>query len=293
MYNRQILTFIQVVDSGSFAKASEKLFISTVSVMKQINALEAEIGVRLLLRTNQGIIPTPAGNSIYHDAKRIIHLSEQAVQHAREITEADKYVIRIGSSQLRPHNIMLEKWEEVDDGDLPFEIKIIPFSDDDIDLNAALNLLGKDFDCFVGPCDMVNWGGKYGMKIIKSGPYCLAVPRKHSLAQKKRLQWEDLCGEKIMLMKRGLFAQIDLLRDVIENEHPEIEIIDVPRTYNTSIFNECAKNNYLLGALDIWAGVHPSLLVIPVDWDNETQYGIIYEKEPPEKIKSFIDVISK
>ena len=54
MYNQQIKTFITVADCGSFSKAAEKLFITTVSVMKQVNALENHIGVKLLVRTNHG-----------------------------------------------------------------------------------------------------------------------------------------------------------------------------------------------------------------------------------------------
>ncbi|MCD7994433.1 MAG: LysR family transcriptional regulator [Clostridia bacterium] len=70
MYNRQIQTFIQVADSGSFTSAAEKLFITSASVMKQINGLENLIGVKLLERTNHGVSLTPAGCSIYKDAKK-------------------------------------------------------------------------------------------------------------------------------------------------------------------------------------------------------------------------------
>ncbi|MEH7096545.1 LysR family transcriptional regulator [Neobacillus vireti] len=85
MYNRHIYTFIQVADSGSFSKAAEILFISTVSVMKQINALETDIGVKLLQRTNQGVFLTAAGRSIYQDAKQMIQASDSAIQRARQI----------------------------------------------------------------------------------------------------------------------------------------------------------------------------------------------------------------
>lgn len=292
MYKRQIATFIQVADSGSFAKASEQLFVSTVSVMKQINSLEAEIGVKLLDRTNQGVRLTPAGQSLYKDAKEIILMSKQAISHARELANVEKYTIRIGSSKLRSHNIIMERWAEIDDGSLPFEIRIIPFSDETTDLNTALGLIGKDFDCFATPCDLINWEGKYNMEILKSAPYCLAVPRKHKFAQKPILTWNDLYGETLMLMKRGLFAQIDALRDEIER-FPEIKIIDVPRSYDYTIFNECAQKNYLLGSLDIWTDIHPSLIIKPVEWANESQYGIVYEKDASKIMKEFIKVISK
>lgn len=46
MYDRHLDTFIQVADSGSFLKASEKLFISANAVTKQINLLENDLGIK-------------------------------------------------------------------------------------------------------------------------------------------------------------------------------------------------------------------------------------------------------
>lgn len=44
MYNKQLYTFMKVADSGSFKKAAEELYISNVSVMKQMNSLESHFG---------------------------------------------------------------------------------------------------------------------------------------------------------------------------------------------------------------------------------------------------------
>ena len=55
MYNPQIETLVQVADAGSFSKAAEKMYITSVSVMNQMNTLEKRIGVKLFERTNQGV----------------------------------------------------------------------------------------------------------------------------------------------------------------------------------------------------------------------------------------------
>lgn len=57
MINSQLRVFVCVADCGSFTKASEKLFISSTSIMKQLNALEYRLGLKLLQRTNQGGTP--------------------------------------------------------------------------------------------------------------------------------------------------------------------------------------------------------------------------------------------
>ena len=66
MYNPQLETFMCVVESGSFSKAAEKLYISSPAVIKQINSLEASLGVQLFSRTHRGLVVTEAGKSIYN-----------------------------------------------------------------------------------------------------------------------------------------------------------------------------------------------------------------------------------
>ncbi|MBQ8562590.1 MAG: LysR family transcriptional regulator [Firmicutes bacterium] len=293
MYNRQLLTFIQVVESGSFTKASERLFISTVSIMKQINSLESSMGFKLFERSNHGVVLTSAGIHIYQSAKELIQLSEDYIRKGQQISESEKSVIRIGSSPLRSHKVLMDKWEELECGNHPFQIKIVPFSDDITDLKAAFRLIGRDYDCIVCSCEKDHSPEGFDSIILRSSPYCLALSRKHHLAQKQKLYWEDLNGETIMLLRRGLSFEIDSLRDEIETYHPDIHIIDAPRHYSTEVFNQCAQMNYLMGSLDIWSDIHPSVITVPVEWKYETHYGIVFEKNPSAVMKAFIAAISQ
>lgn len=64
MYNPQLDTFICVVESGSFNKAAERLYISALAVIKQINALENSLDIQLFERTHRGLVVTEAGKSL-------------------------------------------------------------------------------------------------------------------------------------------------------------------------------------------------------------------------------------
>ena len=76
MYNPLLDTFIAAADCGSLTKASEQLYISATAVMKQINALEAHMDLKLFERAHSGIQLTKAGNILYHDDKFIIYYSK-------------------------------------------------------------------------------------------------------------------------------------------------------------------------------------------------------------------------
>lgn len=86
----QALGFLTVVETGSFTRAAERLGLSKAHVSKQVSALEAALGVRLLHRTTRRVAPTDAGR-LYLDyarqARERLGEGERAVSAVR--TEVD------------------------------------------------------------------------------------------------------------------------------------------------------------------------------------------------------------
>ena len=292
MYSRELVTFITVADQGSFLKAAQELYTTPASVMNQMNKLEGLIGARLMERTNQGIRLTAAGRSIYQDAKQMIDFADEAVKKARQLAASEQNVIRIGTSIMRPCKRLIDLWAEIDDGSLPFQLRIVPFDDDPAGLDSVLSALGNQIDCFVGPCDSMEWRKQHSILLLDSLPCRVAVPRKHPLAKKKSLCWSDLDTETFMMVKRGDSAVLNQMRDDILEHHPLIKIADAPNFYDTSIFNECERMNYLMETLDIWADIHPSLVTRPMEWAYEIPYGIVYAKKPSDAVKRFVETLA-
>lgn len=67
-----IATFVQVVDSGSFALAAERLNLTRSAVGKTIARLEARLGVRLLQRTTRSQNLTEDGQVFYDSCVRAL-----------------------------------------------------------------------------------------------------------------------------------------------------------------------------------------------------------------------------
>ena len=291
MYNRELITFITAADQGSFLKAAKELYITPASVMNQINKLENIIGAKLMERTNQGVQLTAAGRSIYQDSKRMMEFADEAIKKARQLAASEQNTIRIGTSILRPCKRLIDLWAEIDDGSLPFQIRIVPFDDNPAGLDSTLSALGNQIDCFVAPCDSMEWQAQHNIFLLDKLPCRIAVPRKHRLSKKKSLYWSDLDGETFMIVKRGESAVLNQMRDDILENHPQVRIADVPNFYDTSIFNECEQMNYVMETLDIWADIHPSLITLPMEWEYEIPYGIVYAKKPSKSVRAFIDVV--
>jgi LysR family transcriptional regulator, regulatory protein for tcuABC len=85
---RQLRYFVQIVESGSLAKASRQLFIAQPALSQQMARLEVEVGKPLLVRSSRGVVPTDNGEALYHHAKFMLRQLDQAVSVARQETAA-------------------------------------------------------------------------------------------------------------------------------------------------------------------------------------------------------------
>jgi len=74
----EMKAFTMVVELGSLTAAGRKLDISKSGVSKNISALEARLGVRLLNRTTRRVNPTEIGLAYYDRARRALTAAEEA-----------------------------------------------------------------------------------------------------------------------------------------------------------------------------------------------------------------------
>lgn len=63
--------FLAVVRTNSLVGAAKELHVTQSTVGRRIAALEDQLGVRLLHRTEQGYLPTPAGDAIREHVERV------------------------------------------------------------------------------------------------------------------------------------------------------------------------------------------------------------------------------
>ncbi|HIT31355.1 MAG TPA: LysR family transcriptional regulator [Candidatus Enterenecus stercoripullorum] len=289
MYSQQIKTFLCVAERGSLSKAAQDLYVTPASIMKQMNALEARLGLTLLRRTNQGVALTEAGTYIYRVAQKIVAQSEDAVRQARAIQQRGAKTIRIGSSFLNPGNVLIELWNRLSPDPAEYRFKIVPYDDDHQKILSVVASLGKTMDFMVGSFNsqqMLNISRFYQL-----GQYrlCIAVPRNHPLASKERLSLSDLHGERLIVVKSGDTLQLDRLRELLKMTHPQIILEDANYFYDLNTFNTCEVTGSLLLTLDAWAGIHPALATVPVDWDFTVPYGLLYALDPSAQAAEFLE----
>lgn len=291
LYDPHLDLFLQVAELGSFSKSADANFITPSAVIKQINLLEADLGVRLFVRTHRGLTLTKAGKSLQKDAPALIQKSQEVANRAAAAMKDDTDIIRIGTSPMTPAEVLIELWPKLARIVPDLKFQMIPFVNTSENARLILKNLGENIDVVAGlfDDDLLDFRECNGIKLSKER-LCVAFSVDHPLAAKKRLSIQDLYGQELMMIAPGSMGSMDALRNDLHMNHPQIKIIDFP-LYSTDIFNECENSGRLLVTIERWKTVHPLLKTMRMNWKYDMPYGLLYSKNPDEKVNRFLSAL--
>jgi DNA-binding transcriptional LysR family regulator len=91
-------SFVRVYEAGSFTAGARTLRVSQPTASKMVAQLEDHLGVRLLLRSTQGLTPTEAGQAFYEHALRTLEEADLAMRAATSDAENLSGRIRVSGT---------------------------------------------------------------------------------------------------------------------------------------------------------------------------------------------------
>lgn len=92
---RAVQAFSQVVESGGFSKAAERLGVSTTVVSRLVAELEAHLQTRLLNRTTRRLSLTESGQGFHQRAVQLLHDLREAEQEAARAAVTPQGTLRL------------------------------------------------------------------------------------------------------------------------------------------------------------------------------------------------------
>lgn len=92
----QLRSFLAVIEEGSINRAATRLRMSQPALTRQIQALENEIGGRLLDRTAAGVSPTDAGHALVASITPVLTAYDGAFAAARRLARGQREQLRVG-----------------------------------------------------------------------------------------------------------------------------------------------------------------------------------------------------
>jgi LysR family transcriptional regulator, flagellar master operon regulator len=89
-------TFVEIVSTGSFIKAAERLHVAQTTVSARVRLLEQQLGRPLFVRNKAGATLTPAGEQFLRFAPTFVQLWQRARQQVA-VPEGYRAVLTVGS----------------------------------------------------------------------------------------------------------------------------------------------------------------------------------------------------
>ena len=289
MLDPSVRVFLAVAKEGSFTKAARSLFLTSTAVMKQINTLEGELGLKLFIRSPRGAVLTPAGESLARDGRKLLAQWEKAVAAARQVQNGAKRVIRVGTSALYPCGELIALWDKHSGEHPEFQFQVIPF--DDSQTASLRRELGKTMDVLVGPFDSLLTREYCRLLLLGEHRFYTAMPRNHPLSGKDRIALEDLDGCRVMLQKPGNSPVNDQVREDILRACHQVTVLDAPNHFDLEVFNRAQAEGCLLVIPACWKDLHPSLVSLPLDTPHTLPYGVVYSARAGENVLEFVKIL--
>ena len=126
MDDRKLHALLTTLRAGSLSKAARELNCTQSAVTQMMNALENELGCKILSRSHKGVTLTSAGETLFPLLSEAEASLNRLMNQARKIAEDGNILIRIGSFSSISNSWLpkvLHSYQE-DHPNVTFEIKI-------------------------------------------------------------------------------------------------------------------------------------------------------------------------
>jgi DNA-binding transcriptional LysR family regulator len=103
---RELRAFVAVAEEGGMSAAARRLHISQPALSQTVNALERQLGVKLLLRGSTGVTPTEAGATLLAEARAVLARYDRAVRTMSAYATDGGGVLRLGIPLELPSDLL-------------------------------------------------------------------------------------------------------------------------------------------------------------------------------------------
>ena len=278
MLSNKLYTFLEVAESASASVAAKKLNLTQPAVSQQLRALEQELGTKLYVRSEKGIILTNTGEIAFKYANRIANLYK-SMQEELKNEKSQSYKLVIGVTQTIEFSIVSEILAEFCTQNKGTHIKII--SDTIKNLYTKLKLYEVDLIIVNGNASLDN---RFNRILLSTDYLVYVVGKDDPLANKSMISMSKLREQSLILRTKGsstreLFeACLESLNDNIMNYNVIMEVDNIA-TIKSLVANGFGSSvlSHSVCTQEIKKG---KLVVVPIEnLSIVREINIVYHKD--------------
>src|SRR5262245_50016903 len=193
-------TFVAIADSGGVARAAAKVNLSQPAASRQMQALEAELGVRLFDRVGRRVQLTSEAEDLLHRARRLLADACSLRERPLAVKSGRGGQIKIGATPPMIETVLASFLAQYRRRHPGIDINVV--EDGGAGLIARLQR-GEVHLAYI-PVDDDRFSGRllYPIHVMA------AIPQRHPLARASSLDLAKLADERLLLLNRSFASRV-------------------------------------------------------------------------------------
>jgi DNA-binding transcriptional LysR family regulator len=191
---RQLRTFVGVADTGGVARAAARLNLSQPAASRQLQALEAELGVALFNRVGRRLELTSEGQELMLRCRRVLAEVESLGESARALRKGERGILRVGATPQVIENLLARFLEMYRARHPGIDVQVL----EDGGARLPRRLERNEIHLAIMPAGDETFAGRplYPMHVVA------VVASTHRLAKRSLVEIRDLAEERLLLLGR-------------------------------------------------------------------------------------------
>ncbi|WP_082621920.1 LysR family transcriptional regulator [Bordetella sp. N] len=185
--------FVTLAETRHFGKAAERLHLSQPPLSRQLAALEADLGVRLLERSPRSVTLTAAGERFYIDARAILASLDQATHNARSAASGETGTLALGFTMCAAYSVVPGYARAIRTTLPDVSLRLREVISNDLgervltsQIDAAIMFPGFD-------------DSRLTARTLLREPLCVALSNRHPRARARQIKIAALAGEPFVM----------------------------------------------------------------------------------------------
>jgi len=197
---RTLRQFVAVAEELHFSRAAERLHMTQPPLSLAIQGLERELGAALFVRTQRSVAMSPAGAALLPRARRMLAEAEELPRLAQAAAQGLVGRLRlafVSSIAYGPLPLWLSGFRQAHVDvtlqlrEATIDVQLAAFDADEIDAGFVLHAPGA------APPGFAAWPA-----LVE--PMVLALPLDHPAAASRKLAFDSIAGEPLLIFPRGI-----------------------------------------------------------------------------------------
>lgn len=261
---RDVDFFRHIAETGSLNKASQIEYSSATTAMRRLDALELELGAKLVTRTSHGVRVTPAGEAFCRTSGAIVTAYDELRTAVQQAEKEEQPKLRVALTPLIQYKTLERMWAALRELCPGYILQILRYGSSPEETMRMFEEFGIRHDIL--PCYEGTRGvpAKYRFRPLFSEELVLGVPVGHPFEKRIFLRPADLAGRSILMPDpRSNYVLSDLAAVMrLAIPHFTIEAADRP---DPDMLNRAVSTRTPVLIPRSWEEIHPMIRAVSLE----------------------------